>query len=200
MLADLAEVEAKILFEWLCEQHPGKYQEGQLRTFQRRVSAWRALNGNKLLTLEQVHQPGEVIQTDGTWMNELGITLDGQPFEHMLIHSVLPYSNWEWGRVAQSESLLAIRLGLQSALAKLGYIPKIQPDGQHDGGDPQTGTKSPRKEPARARLQRRVSATAGALWHRAAHHPHWQPEREWRHRVVQWRNQASAEAASAVKG
>ena len=125
MLEDLPEVEAKILFEWLCEQHPGKYQEGQLRTFQRRVSTWRALNGSKLLTLEQVHQPGEVIQTDGTWMNELGITLDGQPFPHMLIHSVLPYSNWEWGRVAQSESLLAIRLGLQSALVKLGYIPKI---------------------------------------------------------------------------
>ena len=34
------ELEAKILFEWLCEQHPGKYQEGQLRTFQRRVSTW----------------------------------------------------------------------------------------------------------------------------------------------------------------
>jgi len=125
MLADLPEVEAKTLFEWLGEQHPGKYQEGQLRTFQRRVSAWRALNGSKLLTLEQVHQPGEVIQTDGTWMNALGITLDGQPFDHILIHSVLPYSNWEWGRVAQSESLLAIRLGLQSAFVKLGYIPKI---------------------------------------------------------------------------
>jgi hypothetical protein len=124
MLADLPEVEAKTLFEWLCEQHPGQYQEGQLRTFQRRVSAWRALHGSQLLTLEQVHPPGEVIQTDGTWMNELRITLEGQPFDHMLIHSVLPYSNWEWGRVAQSESLLAIRLGLQSALAKLGYIPK----------------------------------------------------------------------------
>jgi len=125
LLKDLSEVEAKTLFEWLCEPHPGKYQEGQLRTFQRRVSAWRALNGSKLLTLEQVHQPGEVIQTDGTWMNELGITLDGELFPHMLIHSVLPYSNWEWGRVAQSESLLAIRLGLQSALMKLGYMPKI---------------------------------------------------------------------------
>ena len=125
MLADLPEVEAKTLFEWLCEQHPGQYQEGQLRTFQRRVSTWRALHGSQLLTLEQVHPPGEVIQTDGTWMNELGVTLEGQPFDHMLIHSVLPYSNWEWGRVAQSESLLAIRLGLQSALVKLGYIPKI---------------------------------------------------------------------------
>jgi hypothetical protein len=65
------------------------------------------------------------MQTDGTWMNELGITLEGQPFPHILIHSVLPYSNWEWGRVAQSESLLAIRTGLQSALTRLGYVPKI---------------------------------------------------------------------------
>jgi transposase InsO family protein len=125
MLADAPALEAKILFEWLCEQHPGKFQEGQLRTFQRRVGVWRALNGSQILTLEQVHQPGEVMQTDGTWMNKLGITLGGQPFPHLLIHSVLTYSNWEWGRVAQSESLLAIRLGLQSALVKLGYIPKI---------------------------------------------------------------------------
>jgi hypothetical protein len=146
MLADLPEVEAKILFEWLCEQHPGKYQEGQLRTFQRRVSAWRALNGSQLLTLEQVHQPGEVIQTDGTWMNKLGVTLNGQPFDHILIHNVLPYSNWEWGRVAQSESLLAIRLGLQSALVKLGYIPKIHQTDNTTAATHQLGPQSQGKE------------------------------------------------------
>jgi hypothetical protein len=125
MLKDAPELEAKTLFEWLCEREAGKYQEGQLRTLQRRVNEWRVLNGNPLLTLDQVHQPGEVLQTDGTWMNDLGITLQGERFEHLVIHSVLPYSNWEWGRVVQSESLLAIRLGLQSALVKLGHIPKI---------------------------------------------------------------------------
>jgi len=125
MLKDAPELEAKTLFDWLCERNPGKYQEGQLRTLQRRVSNWRALNEEQLLTLDQVHQPGEVLQTDGTWMNDLGITILGEPFAHLLIHSVLPYSNWEWGRVVQSESLLAIRLGLQSALEKLGYVPKI---------------------------------------------------------------------------
>lgn len=119
------ELEAKILFEWLCEQRPGKYQGGQLRTFQRRVSTWRALNGKRILSLEQVRHPGEMMQTDGTWMTKLGITINGQEFPHLLIHSVLPYSNWGWGRVAQSESLLAIRVGLQSALVKLGYVPKI---------------------------------------------------------------------------
>ena len=133
MLEKAPELEAKTLFEWLCEQHTEKYQEGQLRTFQRRVSTWRALNGSELLTLEQVRHPGEMMQTDGTWMSTLGITINGEKFPHLLIHSVLPYSNWEWGRVAQSpmergkisESLLAIRLGIQSALVKLGYVTKI---------------------------------------------------------------------------
>lgn len=124
-LKNAPELEAKALFEWLCERHPGAYQEGQLRTFQRRVSAWRALNGSQILTLEQVRVPGEAMQTDGTWMTELGITIQGQAFPHMLIHSVLPYSNWEWGRIAQSESLLAIRMGVQSALVQLGHVPKI---------------------------------------------------------------------------
>jgi len=125
LLDQAPELEAKTLFEWLCEQQPGQYQEGQLRTLQRRVSTWRALNQSALLTLEQVHQPGEVLQTDGTGMNELGITLGGQAFPHLLLHSVLPYSNWEWGRVVQSESLLAIRLAVQSALVQLGHVPKI---------------------------------------------------------------------------
>lgn len=125
MLEIAPELEAKMLFDWFCERNPHKYQEGQLRTFQRRVSNWRALNCQQLLTLEQVHHPGKVMQTDGTWMTKLGIRIDGEDFPHMLIHSVLPYSNWEWGRVVQSESLLAIRLGLQSALVRLGYVPTI---------------------------------------------------------------------------
>jgi transcriptional regulator with XRE-family HTH domain len=125
MLADAPELEAKTLFDWLNEHNTGKYQEGQLRTLQRRISNWRALNTEKLLTLDQVHQPGEVMETDGTSMNELGITIQGVPFPHILIHSVLSFSNWEWGRVVQTESLLAIRLGVQSALVRLGFVPKV---------------------------------------------------------------------------
>ena len=123
-LAVAPELEAKAIFEWLCERDGSQYQEGQLRTLQRRISHWRALNGNPTLTLDQLHRPGEVLQSDGTCMNELEVTLQGEPFDHILFHSVLPYSNWEWGRVVQSESLLSIRLGLQSALLKLGYVPQ----------------------------------------------------------------------------
>jgi hypothetical protein len=117
------ELEAKTLFEWLCEQRPGQYQAGQLRTLQRRVADWRALNQDKVAVLSQVHRPGEVLQTDGTWLTELGVSIQGQPLKHLLIHCVLPFSNWEWGAIAQSESLLAVQRGLQSTLLKLGYVP-----------------------------------------------------------------------------
>lgn len=123
MLQATPELEAKTLFAWLCEQRPGKYQEGQLRSLQRRVADWRALNQDQVATLSQVHRPGEVMQTDGTWLTELGVTIRGQPLKHLLIHCVLPYSNWEWGAIAQSESLLAVQRGLQSSLLKLGYVP-----------------------------------------------------------------------------
>lgn len=125
MLADAPELEAKTLFDWLCEQKPGRYQEGQLRTLQRRVAQWRALNQEQTATLDQIRTPGEMMQMDGTWMTSLGVTIGGEPFKHMLLHCVLPYSNWEWGRVVQSESLGAVHLGLQSALLQLGYLPRI---------------------------------------------------------------------------
>jgi transposase InsO family protein len=123
MLHAAPELEAKTLFAWLCEQRPGIYQEGQLRTLQRRIAEWRALNQSQVATLEQVHRPGEVLQTDGTWLSELQVTIAGEPFKHVLIHCVLPYSNWEWGVIAQSESLLAYQRALQASLIQLGGVP-----------------------------------------------------------------------------
>lgn len=122
-LSAAPELEAKTLFEWLSEEKPGKYQEGQLRTFQRRVAQWRAMNQEQVAVLAQEHRPGDVMQTDGVWLTELGVSIQGVALPHLLIHSVLPYSNWEWGRIAQSESLAALRLGLQSSLVRLGAVP-----------------------------------------------------------------------------
>ena len=48
------------------------------------------------------------MQADGTWLNSVGVTIQEEAFKHILIHSVLPQSNWEWGRIAQSESLTAL--------------------------------------------------------------------------------------------
>jgi hypothetical protein len=124
MLQAAPELESKTLFEWLCERQPGKYQEGQLRTLQRRVADWRSLHQEQVAVLEQVHRPGEVLQSDGVWLTELGVTIAGELFKHVLIHCTLPYSNWEWGAVAQSESLLAYQRALQGTLIKLGAVPQ----------------------------------------------------------------------------
>jgi hypothetical protein len=125
MLERAPELEAKTLFDWLRERRPAVYHDGQVRTLQRRVALWRVEHTSPVLTLEQIHRPGEVLQTDGTSLNHLQVTIAGAPFPHLLIHSVLPYSNWEWGRVAQSESLVALRLALGSALGRLGHVPRV---------------------------------------------------------------------------
>ncbi|MBC8254429.1 MAG: DDE-type integrase/transposase/recombinase [Ardenticatenia bacterium] len=157
MLVAAPELEAKALFGWLCDQHPDKYQEGQLRTFQRRVSRWRALHCNRVAVLEQVHYAGEVLQTDGIWLTDLGVTIQGEPFKHLLIHSVLPYSNWEWGRVAQSESLPALKLGVQSTLLKLGYVPTF-----HQTDNSSAATRLLKAEEQEGKDERR-GYTAGYL-------------------------------------
>ena len=124
MLRAAPELESKTLFEYLQEQSPGKYEPGQLRTLQRHIERWRAAHGPDLeVFFAQDHRPGEAGQTDFTWGNELGITIGGVPLEHMLCHFVLPYSNWDWATVAFSESMLALRRGVQSALLELGRRP-----------------------------------------------------------------------------
>jgi hypothetical protein len=79
MLQDAPELEAKALFEWLCSEQPGRYSPHQLRTFQRRVAVWRGLKQPQVATLEQIHEPGELMEMDGVWLTELGVTIAGSP-------------------------------------------------------------------------------------------------------------------------
>jgi transposase InsO family protein len=125
-LEDAPELEAKALFEDLMRRSPGRHEPGELRTLQRRIRRWRALEGPpKEVFFSQLHRPGEAMQTDFTWATELGVTIDGEPLVHMLCHPVLPYSNWEWATVCYSESLLALRCGVQAALFRLGRVPEF---------------------------------------------------------------------------
>lgn len=120
------ELEAKTLFEDLLARKPDRYEEGQLRTLQRHVKQWRALSGpDKEVFFQQEHRPGEAAQTDFTWATELGVTIGGEPFPHMLCHFVLPYSNWEWATLCRSESMPALKRGMQTALFKLGRVPHV---------------------------------------------------------------------------
>jgi len=117
-------LEAKTLFDALREKRPGIYEEGQLRTLQRHVKQWRAKHGpDQKVFFAQQHRPGEAAQTDFTWATELGITILGAAFAHMLCHFVLPYSNWQWVTVCASESMTALKRGVQSALFRLGRRP-----------------------------------------------------------------------------
>ncbi len=123
-LVEAPELEAKALFEDLVARKPGDYDPGQLRTLQRKVKQWRAEEGPpKRVFFAQNHRPGEAMQTDFTWATELGITIGGEAFPHMLCHPVLPYSNWEWVTVCHSESMAALQRGVQSALVRLGCAP-----------------------------------------------------------------------------
>ena len=117
-------LEALTVFQDLQRRFPGKFQDGQLRTLQRRMRVWRGLSGPDCeVFFPQVHQPGIQGQSDFTSMNALEITLGGLRFPHLLYHFVLPYSNWEYAQVCFSESFESLSAGLQSALWFLGRVP-----------------------------------------------------------------------------
>ncbi|MFC1678093.1 IS21 family transposase [Planctomycetota bacterium] len=121
-----ATLEAKTIFDYLQRAFPGKYHNGQLRTLQRRVKAWKALYGPaKEVFFSQIYYPGQWACSDFTSMNKLNVTIAQQPFEHLFYHFVLCYSNWQAGRICFSESFESLSLGIQDALWKLGGVPSI---------------------------------------------------------------------------
>ena len=124
LFADNAGLEAKTVFEYLQRQDPGRFQDGQLRTLQRRVKVWRATEGPaREVFFAQQHPPGRLGASDFTHMEELGVTILGQSFLHLIYHFVLTYSNWEAGTVCFSESFESLSEGLQNALWQLGKVP-----------------------------------------------------------------------------
>ncbi len=121
-----AALEAKTIFEFLQRAKPGKYDNGQLRTLQRRIKAWKALYGPaREIFFSQIYYPGQWACSDFTSMNKFNITIAHQPFEHLFYHFVLCYSNWQAGRICFSESFESLSLGIQDALWKLGGVPSV---------------------------------------------------------------------------
>ena len=117
-------LQAKTILEWLGEQHPAMFHPGQLRTLQRHIKAWRALEGpGKEVYFPQVHGPGKLAACDFTHMDSLEVTILGELYRHLYFHLVLTYSNWETGNACHSESWESFSDGLQRALWKLGGVP-----------------------------------------------------------------------------
>jgi hypothetical protein len=119
-------LQAKTLLADLQRRFPGRFSNRLLRTLQRRCKAWRAQQGPaKEVFFAQVHHPGRLAASDFTHCTDLGVTINGSPFDHMIYHFVLTYSNWETGTVCFSESLESLSEGLQNALWQLGGVPQL---------------------------------------------------------------------------
>jgi Mu transposase, C-terminal domain len=117
-------LEAKTVFQYLQREEPGVFADSQIRTLQRRVKKWRALEGpGQEIFFPQLYRRGELSESDFTHMESLGVTLAGCRFDHLIYHFVLPYSNWETGTICFSESFESLSEGLQNALWELGGVP-----------------------------------------------------------------------------
>ena len=119
-------LEAKTLIELLQEKRPGQFEAGQVRTLQRRLRDWRAVHGpEKTVFFEQQHLVGREASIDFTHCEELGVTIAGEPFPHLLFEFVLSFSKWLWVCVAFSETFEALVGGIQGALWELGGVPQV---------------------------------------------------------------------------
>jgi hypothetical protein len=117
-------LQAHTLFALLATQHPGRYRPGQLRTLQRQIAQWRAEHGpDREVFFPQVHRPGVRAESDFTHMTDLAITLDQQPFPHLLYHVVLTYSNVEAVQICFSETFESLAAGIEYGLWQFGGVP-----------------------------------------------------------------------------
>ena len=112
------------LWDYLDEKHPGKYQEKLLRTLQRRVKHWLATCGpDKDVIFRQSLPAGHQGLSDFTHPNT-PITIDQEPFAHLLYQFRLAFSGWRYVHIIQGgESYSALADGLQGALHTLGGAP-----------------------------------------------------------------------------
>lgn len=119
-------LQATTLLALLIEQHPGRYRPTQIVTLRRHIAKWRALHGpEREVIFEQVHTPGERAESDFTHMEDLGVTIAGEPFPHLIYHLVFTYSNVEAVRLCFSESFEALAEGIEQALWQLGGVPSL---------------------------------------------------------------------------
>src|SRR5260370_21785041 len=93
-----AGLEAKTIFAALQRQYPERFSDGQLRTLQRRIKQWRASEGPaQEVYFVQEHRAGEMCESDFTHITELGVTIFGELFPHILYHFRLTHAEWATG-------------------------------------------------------------------------------------------------------
>jgi transposase len=123
LLKNDSKLKAYVLFEEMLKRHPDSFDRAWQRTFERRVRDWKLEQRiEKDVTFDQIHEPGDVLAFDFTSMNELGIIIANQKFDHMLFHAVLTYSNWEYIDLCFSESFEALAKGIQGCFQAIGGV------------------------------------------------------------------------------
>jgi transposase len=127
LIADTKRVlDAATLINELDGKHPGEFGVGQVRTLQRRMRDWRAVNGpEREVYFEQQPVVGREAAIDFTHGEELGVTVGGKPFPHLIFEFVLSYSKWLWAELAFGETYEALAQGVQGALWALGGVPAV---------------------------------------------------------------------------
>src|SRR5260370_10641621 len=117
------------VFEELCRRHP-ELGSGTRRTLERRIRAWRAVNGpDREVIFRQEHPPGRMGLSDFTEVADLGVTVAGQLLDCRLYHFRLPFSGFEHAHVVLGgESFVALPARFQNVLWSLGGVPE-----QHRG-------------------------------------------------------------------
>jgi len=126
LLKSAPKLKAVTLLRKLQADHPDRFGDGLLRTLQRHVRQWRALEGPpKEVFFPQVYAPGHRGLSDFTAMGKLCVTIAGAAFAHILYHFVLAFSRWEHAEVVEGgESFEALSKGLQNALWQAGGAPQ----------------------------------------------------------------------------
>jgi len=126
LLKSAPKLMAITLLRKLQGDYPDRFPDGMLRTLQRHVRQWRALEGPpKEVFFSQEHTPGHRGLSDFTAMAELCITIAGAAFVHIMYHFVLAFSRWEHVEVVEGgESFEALSRGLQNALWQAGGAPQ----------------------------------------------------------------------------
>jgi hypothetical protein len=112
------------VFAEMRRRHP-ELSEKVRRTLERRIRAWRAVNGpDQDVIFRQEHEPGRMGLSDFTDMADAAVSVAGQPLDHRLFHFRLAYSGWQHAHVILGgESFVALAEGLQNALWSLGGAP-----------------------------------------------------------------------------
>ena len=99
MLENNAGVRPVGVLQELMRRHP-ELDPGIRRTLERRIRDWRARYGpERDVIFRQTHEPGRIGLSDFTSMNSLGVTIAGQPLDHMLYHFRLPWSGFAHAQV-----------------------------------------------------------------------------------------------------